>query len=375
MGRTLGLGGELLDTEETPQADIGFIGCGTHAFRNVYPTLQFLPVDLKATCDLDEEKARLYAEQFGADRSYRDYTRMFEAEDLDAVLVVLGYDDEGRPRYPPVAIDAMRAGCDVWIEKPPAASVAAIERMRAVEAETDRFVQVGFKKAFAPGVEKLTRITRKEEFGPLNSLSVRYPEGLPARDDDEPLSHGPDHVGLLDHLVHPGSVLSTVGGAFETVTCHRSEHGGGYVVVEFESGCVGTIHMATGSGQSSPLERVEAVGTDANVVLENGVDLTYYRPSDRGQYGREPSYLIPEEEAPLAWSPEFSLGQLYNKNLFTLGYHRELSAFVESTRQGTRPTKAGLPMAHQQLQLYEAVLEADGEPIEITSDLPDQNTP
>lgn len=365
MERALGIGGEIVDTETDPRLDVGFIGCGTHAFRNVYPTLQFLPVDLVATCDLDERKARLYAEQFGAKRSYQDYRTMLEDEALDAVLVVLGYDEAGRPRYPPVAIDALRTGCDVWIEKPPAASVEAIERMRRVEDESDGFVQVGFKKCFAPGIEKLVEITRKDEFGSLNTIYVRYPQEFPERDGDARLSHGPDLVGLLDHIVHPGSILSAVGGPFETVTCHPGDHGGGYVTVEFENGCVGTIHMAAGSGQSSPIERVEAVGTDANVVLQNGVDLTYYRPSDRGEYGREPSYLVAEEEAPLKWEPEFSLGQLYNKNLFTLGYHRELAAFVESSRRGTRPAKAGLGMAHQLLQLYKAVLQSDGEPIAI----------
>ena len=51
----------------------GFIGCGGHAFRNVYPTFKFAPVDLIATCDLDESRAEEFARQFGAHRHYTNH--------------------------------------------------------------------------------------------------------------------------------------------------------------------------------------------------------------------------------------------------------------------------------------------------------------
>ena len=35
----------------------GFVGCGGHAFRNVYPTLRYAPVDLVAVCDLNLDRA------------------------------------------------------------------------------------------------------------------------------------------------------------------------------------------------------------------------------------------------------------------------------------------------------------------------------
>ena len=40
----------------------GFIGCGGHAFRNVYPTFQYAPVNLVAVCDLNPalELLRIY---------------------------------------------------------------------------------------------------------------------------------------------------------------------------------------------------------------------------------------------------------------------------------------------------------------------------
>lgn len=90
--------------------DVGFIGCGGHAWRNIYPALQWAPVNLVATCDLDEEKAKKFARQFGALRHYTNHMKMLSHEKLDAVFIVAGYNTEGQVLHAPLAIDAMRAG-------------------------------------------------------------------------------------------------------------------------------------------------------------------------------------------------------------------------------------------------------------------------
>ncbi len=62
--------GQLADQ---PEIRAGFIGCGSHSFRNVYPTFQFAPVKLVATCDLKVEKAEAFRAKFGAASAYADY--------------------------------------------------------------------------------------------------------------------------------------------------------------------------------------------------------------------------------------------------------------------------------------------------------------
>ena len=52
-------------------------------------------MNLVATCDLDEEKAKTFARQFGALRHYTDHMKMLCGEKLDAVFVVAGYGGEG----------------------------------------------------------------------------------------------------------------------------------------------------------------------------------------------------------------------------------------------------------------------------------------
>src|SRR5690606_34801391 len=110
--------------------------------------------------------------------------------------------------------------------------------------------------------------------------------------------------------------------------------------IRFDSGAIGTLHLAAGAARTSPLERVEIIGRGANLIIENGVRITYYRAGATTNYGRSPSFVVPEEVAPLVWEPEFSLGQLYNKNLFYLGYVPEILHFCEAV-QGERKLEIG----------------------------------
>ena len=344
----------------------GFIGCGGHAFRNVYPTFRFAPIDLIATCDLVEDRARQFARQFGAHHHYTDYRRMLHREDLDAVFIVTGYDEKNRPLYPPQAIDCMRAGCHAWIEKPPAAGVAEIEEMMAVERETGKFTMVGLKKAFFPAIQRMAEITQRPEFGGVTSICLKYPQYIPAEDEKD-LATGSRMRGFLDHIVHPGSIIDYVMGKIRRITYERSPNGGGVVAMKFVSGATGALHFTAGRSGTSPLERVEVVGQGANVVVDNGVRLTYYRPGGRGEggYGRATNFMGSDEAAPIIWEPEWSLGQLYNKGIFLLGYAFEVIEFAECILQNRKPERGTLESARELMKLYEAFYRPPGEIIEI----------
>ncbi|HEX6971439.1 MAG TPA: Gfo/Idh/MocA family oxidoreductase [Limnochordia bacterium] len=340
---------------------VGYIGCGGHSWRNVLPTFQYAPIDFIAVCDRTAEKAAVYARQFGAKQSYTSHREMLAKEDLEAVFIVTNYDAQGHPRATELAIDALEAGCHVWMEKPPAASVAAMQRLAEAAARAGRYVLVGFKKMFFPSIEKAKAIISDPAFGTPSSIYARYPQSLPAaadRKDDRAM------VGFLDHIVHPGSILLYLMGPFESIYFRREERTGASVTtIRFQSGAIGTLHLSAGQSGTSPLERVEVIGSGANVVVDNGVRLTYYRRGGRGAYGRSPSYLTPDDQAPLYWEPEFSLGQLYNKNLFTLGYVQEVQYFCECILNERPPTKAGLDDALELMRLYEAYRGPEGEEI------------
>jgi len=341
---------------------VGFIGCGEHSFRNIYPAFQYAPVDLVAVCDLNRERAEIYKSMFGAKRSYGNHLEMLESEDLDAVFVVTNYENS-KPRYPGLSIDIMNAGCHAWIEKPPASSVQEVQEMMEVSQRTGKFVLVGFKKVFFTAIVKAKEIIESQEFGEPASIYVRYPQGLPETRDDPGKM-----LGFLDHIGHPGSILHYLMGRIQHIYFEREPFNGGTIAtIKFLSGAIGSLHLAAGHSGTSPLERVEVIGRGCNVVVDNGVKLTYYRRGGRGPggYGRSPNYIGRDEAAPIYWEPEFSLGQLYNKALFMLGYAPEVIYFAECVLNNTPPEKSNLETALEVTRLYEAYKKSSGHKIEI----------
>jgi predicted dehydrogenase len=79
-----------------------------------------------------------------------------------------------------IATDALRAGCDVLLEKPPVLSLAEHHRLAAVLGETGRACQVGFQ---ALGSAALARLRAAIEAGQLGTVTAIGVAGSWQRDD------------------------------------------------------------------------------------------------------------------------------------------------------------------------------------------------
>ncbi|SDS14258.1 Gfo/Idh/MocA family protein [Microlunatus soli] len=338
--------------EYTDRLTAAFIGAGGHSFRNIYPALHYAPVDLVAVCDLDQDRAAQYARSFGAARSYSDHHQLLTAEHSDVVFIVTAYDDDGQVQATRLAADCLRAGSHVWMEKPTASTRDQVRELERLSASTGRLVMTGLKKIFTPAIQKAKSIMESDDFGPVSSISVRYPQSLPAEADRR---DGVIMRGFLDHIYHPGAVLSYLGGPVTRLSYEWEPTSGGSISsLLFASGVIGSLHLTAGQATNAPLEHVEIVGHGANLVIDNGVRLTYYRRGAELGYGRSGSYIVPDEVAPLTWEPEFSLGQLYNKNLFYLGYVPEILHFCAAVRGEQDLTLGTLHQVDQIMALYEA---------------------
>jgi len=335
---------------------VALVGCGGHAFRNILPSLNFLPVDLAATCDIDAERAKAYAHTFGAERSFGSYDELLAwAPDagVQAILLVLGFRD-GLPQYQDFAIAAMERGLHVWMEKPPASTASEVEAMIEAQRRTRRVVQVGYKHYFFPALAKARAIIDTPEFGAATSMTSAYPLRIaPA----EQRSATPNQPINLD-LCHPASAIHLLMGDIESIWFDRADNGGGIVALRFTSGAVGVLHCTSGKSGTSANERFEVIGTGASVVVDNVIRLTYYRPGKRGTpeqgYGRTPDFFGADEQAPVTWEPEFNLGQLYNMTSFLQGYAQELAQFIECVWDNRQPAHASLRDALHLTHLYEA---------------------
>lgn len=328
-----------------------FVGAGGHAYRNVYPALRYAPVDLVAVCDLDRGRAESVGRLFGAERAYDDHRAMFAEEKPEVVVIVTAYYPDGRVQATDIARDALAAGAHVWMEKPTAASFAEVDDLIAASRSAGRLVMTGMKKTFFPTIEKLRDLIGSGEFGALTSIEVRYPQSLPPPQDRSDLVK---MESLLDHIYHPGSILNFLGGPIERASYEWEPRTGSSVTsLRFASGAVGALHLTAGQSGASIFERVEVVGEGANAIVDNGTHLTVYRRASLPAYGRAASFIQPDANAALLFAPEQSLGQLYNNNLFYLGYVPEILHLTDAVLDGAPLTKGTLEAAREIMKLFD----------------------
>ena len=126
----------------------GIIGCGGITERRHGPVLASLSdrLTIVALADLAEERLALMGGKLGvaSEHLYTDWAQMLAKEQLDLVHVCTPHD-----LHEPQAIAAMEAGAHVFLEKPIATSIEAVDRMAAVSEKTGRKLTVGHNQLFS----------------------------------------------------------------------------------------------------------------------------------------------------------------------------------------------------------------------------------
>jgi predicted dehydrogenase len=332
---------------------IAVIGVGSHSYRNILPVLNYLPVELCAVCDINEDFARKTAKQYGC-AYYTDTAKLYLSEkSIDAVFICVGPE-----QHPGLVMEALRNHKHVWVEKPIAVRSAQVEQMIAVRG--DRIVVVGLKKAFMPATQKAREVIASEKHGKLRSILAVYHMTMPA--DGAHLLDIGDTPNWLRNGVHPLAFLLGVCGPVDEVTAITNDRGHGAVILRFCSGVMGTLHLASG-----PPPNVEYYGLygdgfemtiqDTKIELRRGIPFVYSQTTDYAPEG--------EEYGTVSWQATNCLATLENKAEFTQGFYNETQYFCECILEQRIPQVGTLEMAHEIMLVYEAGLMSNGRTIKI----------
>lgn len=162
--------------KDNRRARIGIIGAGTITQNVHIPAIQRLPeeVELVAISDIDKWVLNEVAEEYRVPSAYTDYRRMLSEADIDAVMVTVG-----DPLHVPIALEAIAAGKDVFVEKPMGTSVAECETLRDAVEASDRFVTMGNMRRFDTGVA-YARVAVQEMIGDVQSFNAWYRSTAPS---------------------------------------------------------------------------------------------------------------------------------------------------------------------------------------------------
>ena len=117
-----------------------------------------------------------------------------------------------------LAIQAMRAGKDVFVEKPMALSISDAEEMQQVALGSDRILMVGHLLEYHPAVLKLRELIDSGELGKINYIySNRLNFGKVRTEENALWSFAPHDVAVILRLLGQSPIeVSASGGAYLT---------------------------------------------------------------------------------------------------------------------------------------------------------------
>ena len=299
---------------------VGFVGCGSHSGTRLYPALRRAGLQLVAVCDLDADRARARAAEYGLSGAYADHREMCDRERLDAVLVAVG----PQAHYE-LSLDLLARGYHVWTEKPCSRTAAQADEVARAAAAAGRLVQTGFNYRYTFGVQRARGFVQEGRIARPAVTAVRWWLGVP--DLQEFMHHYVVHaVDLLRYLA-PGELT-------DMDVRHARRAGHDFFVVTFRDGegGIATLEATANMTIESHWSRVDWLAEDGVLSVRDFTEVALYRG---GRWGRYRSADGAAFDGDRLWRTE----PLFTKGDFVeaWGYVGELDRFRRAVRGEIEP--------------------------------------
>jgi predicted dehydrogenase/threonine dehydrogenase-like Zn-dependent dehydrogenase len=301
-------------SDSRPQTPVvAFIGAGNYAGRVLIPAFRAAGARLFSVASAGGINAARYARQYGFESATTDADALFEAPEVDCVVVVTRHDSHAQ-----FVQRGLAAGKHVFVEKPLALTLPEID---AIECATKvsaagpaPLLMVGFNRRFAPLTRRMKTLLSAVP-GPKSFVVTVNAGAAPAGHWTMEAAGGGRIIGEACHFVDLLRFLAacpiTNCGARSTQSERTiAEDPSVDISLNFADGSMGTIHYLTQGHASFPKERVEVFAAGRVLQLDNFRRL-------RG----------------FGW-PGFSTQRLWRQDK---GQMACVAAFLQSTQSGSSP--------------------------------------
>ena len=153
------------------QVRLGLIGCGGQGTGDAGNAKRF--ANTVALCDVDASHLEAAKKDFPDAAGYSDFRKLLERNDVDAVIC--GTVDHWHTL---VAIGAMKAGKDIYCEKPLTLTIDEGKRLVEVQRETGRVLQTGTQQRSTREFRLAVDLVRNGRIGKMERVEVWLPAGL-----------------------------------------------------------------------------------------------------------------------------------------------------------------------------------------------------
>jgi predicted dehydrogenase len=272
---------------QTEQSQIQFaqIGCGLIGRKRAAALGRIPGAALRCACDTDPARAADLAGGVPGCRAVADIGAVLADRAVRAVIV-----STLNAALAPIALEAVRAGRHVLIEKPGGLRTEELRKLRDEAGKTGALVRVSYNHRFHPALQKAHQLAVEGALGPLLFIRGRYGHGGRKGYDrewraDPALSGGGE---LIDQGVHLIDLAGWFLGEFAAVEGHTATY---FWDMKVDDNAF--LSLRTGAGQTAWLHAsctewknlfsFEITGRDGKLAIDGlggsyGVErLSHYR--------------------------------------------------------------------------------------------------
>jgi predicted dehydrogenase len=162
---------------------LGVIGTGGRGRSLMRSFLRNKDVAFAGVCDVYEPYRELGREAAnGTAKAYPDHRQLLDDKDVKAVVIATPdhwHHDQ--------LLDSLKAGRDVYLEKPMSLTIEQGAAMVKAVRATDRVVQIGMQRRSAPAVHEAKQVLDAGELGEVSLVRAHWYWNMPRLREDRPL--------------------------------------------------------------------------------------------------------------------------------------------------------------------------------------------
>lgn len=317
---------------KSKQVRWGVIGLGWFGEVHADNLAEMPDIELAGLCTRRPERLNEIADRLGVERKYTDYREMLRDPEIDVVSVTTHIYDHCQ-----IAIDALRSGKHVLLEKPMAPTVAECDQIIKAAEEAGGLFMVGHICRFDPRVVMAKEAIEQGRIGRIISMHARRnlskAIGQMVLDDISALMGDGIHDADLMLWFSQAKVKSVY--AQEVHPGQNKYPDGGWSIARLDNDAVAVVESVWHLPETTPYTidaRMEIIGTEGAIYIncaEAGLAIhdaagvkmpdTMYWPRPMGRYtgilqeelryfancvraGEIPSRITPvESRAAVAW--------------------------------------------------------------------------
>jgi predicted dehydrogenase len=244
------------------------IGSGNFTGAMIMPCLQETGASVKYIVSSGGLSSTTLAKKYEVPHSSTDFEAVLADSAVGGVLITTRHN-----LHAGMAIKALKAGKQVFVEKPLALKTGELDEIIQAVAETGNTVTVGFNRRFSPHAEKMKELVGQNA-GPMNVIATMNAGYIPP----DVWVHDPETGGgrIIGEACHYVDLITFLTGSKVKEVCMQAmgenpqeNTDNASILLKYENGSLGVINYFSNGNKSYAKERVELYYQGKNLIMDN----------------------------------------------------------------------------------------------------------